>query len=309
MKKVLYKKAKKLTAVMSNVPQDVKLEVQVKSDTEGLSEKPPRSYKLSVLIASILAPTPRIAHQLSLKLNNHVVKSKFLVCGCKHELDYLTRKGKSVGARLVLRNLHFKTSAFDLHAAFAPFGALHSVETPVDKAGKGRGFAFVWFVHKKAAEDAIKKMNAKTLFPGLGEERIKEGGEGKKQTRQRLKADGEDLKKDGRQVAVDWALGKDQFEKAQKEASGPASPKAAESDGTEGSDGSDGFEGSDDDEKDDMSPVEAEEDSEDDFSPVEADAADEDSDDEDNAPRPQQGTTLFVRNIQFEATEDELYAL
>jgi nucleolar protein 4 len=270
---------------------------------------------LSGLTAQILAPTTRLAHQLSQKLNNHVIKSKFLVCGCKFELDFLTRKGKSAGARLVLRNLHFNTSAFDLYAAFAPFGAIHSIETPVNKEGKGRGFAFVWFIQKKAAEEAIRKMNGKTLYPGLGEERVKEGGEGKKQTRQRLKAEGEELKKDARVVAVDWALAKDQFEKAQQEATQPKPQQEASSqlDGTslksevseEESSGDEEQEGSD----EDMSPVEEneDEDSEAEFSPVENDQAE--SEEEEEEPARPQGTTLFVRNVQFEATEDELFAL
>lgn len=56
-----------------------------------------------------------------------------------------------------------------------------------------------------------------------------------------------------------------------------------------------------------------EEDEEGDMSPVEIDDLEAPSDaeesEEEEKPRENQGTTLFVRNIQFEATEDELYAL
>lgn len=49
------------------------------------------------------------------------------------------------------------------------------------------------------------------------------------------------------------------------------------------------------------------------MSPVEVDDLEGPSDaeetEEEDKPRENQGSTLFVRNIQFEATEDELYAL
>lgn len=110
----------------------------------------------------------------------------------------------------------------------------------------------------------------------------------------------------GRIVAVDWALGKDEFKRAQVEEekveevnsdlSGPES---------EGSDEED--EEKEEDEDSDMSPVP--EGAENDEVPHHADDDDDELDEEPKGPEPPKGTTLFVRNMSFEATESELYDL
>lgn len=219
-----------------------------------------------------------------------------------------------------MRNLHFAIISIDLFAAFSPCGAIQSIDIPIDNHGKGRGFAFVWFIHQKSAELALKRINGKLLYPGFGAERIKEGGEGKKQTRQRLKKEGEELKDQGRPVAVDWAVSKDQFENAQQQA---GDEKAASSSSNSN------------DTKADVVQEVSGDSSEEDFSAIEDNPIEEDSDEEvgedydgdsditpvqeseeensvtDNNKQKQKdvGTTLFVRNVQFEATEDELYTL
>ena len=129
----------------------------------------------------------------------------------------------------------------------------------------------------------------------------------------------------GRLVAVDWALGKAEYEKL--EAGGEATPASAPIAGEDAEKDSDASD-EDDEEEDsdsDMDPVPFNEDDEDededgDMSPVEEDAlidqleppSDvEDGDEEPAKPahQPDEGATLFVRNIQFEATENELYNL
>lgn len=72
--------------------------------------------------------------------------------------------------------------------------------------------------------------------------------------------------------------------------------------------------GSDENDEDEEDEGEEEEEDEDaDMSPVELDdlepPSDVDEPEEESKPQENQGTTLFVRNVQFEATEDELYTL
>ena len=116
----------------------------------------------------------------------------------------------------------------------------------------------------------------------------------------------------GRVVAVDWALAKADYQKAETAAAAEEEMDIDEANAN-----------AEEEEDSDMDPVpyksdEENEDEEDDMSPVEDDPAELEapSDVEDEAeepasaaPKPDQGTTLFVRNIQFEATEDELYSL
>ena len=198
-------------------------------------------------------------------------------------------------------------SAQDIRSVFAPFGSLHSIDLPVDSEGKGRGFGFVWMLRKVDAEKAMAKVNGKTLYPGMGEQREKEGGEGKKQTRKRKKEEGvaETLQSKGRVVAVDWALGKGQWQEAQK------GEQKADSD--EASASGSGSDDSEEDDSEEDSDEEAGSNEDSDGSAPEDLSSNEDEDEamgnEASAKGKDVGTTLFVRNIQFEATEDELYAL
>jgi len=119
----------------------------------------------------------------------------------------------------------------------------------------------------------------------------------------------------GRVVAVDWALSQEEWKKAQE---GEAA-SGSEADEESGS-GSDSGSSDDEDEDDsDMSPVPEDLDADSDMSPEPVGAAErrraEHKDDglsdegEEDKPQQQKGTTLFVRNMSFEATEAELYDL
>jgi nucleolar protein 4 len=148
----------------------------------------------------------------------------------------------------------------------------------------------------------------------MAQERVdSEGGKGgnKKAIRQQKKkddkADGGGGGEKGRVVAVDWAVGKDEFKRAQLD----GEPKATvEASGSENDSDEDSEEEDDEEEKDDdsdMSPVPegAEEEEEE----RHADDDDDELEEEPQGPEPAKGTTLFVRNMSFEATESELYDL
>ncbi|KAJ9476650.1 Nucleolar protein 4 [Pseudozyma hubeiensis] len=138
-------------------------------------------------------------------------------------------------------------------------------------AEKGRGFAFVWMVSRNDAARAIEAVNGKPIQHGAAERAAYKSALGSR-GRRFAKAALDRVRANAqpeRAVAVDWALSKKDYE-----------AKADES--------------------------ESEEDAED------ADGQDAASDDEDDAserpqlPAPEEGTTLFVRNLPYQATEEEL---
>lgn len=214
----------------------------------------------------------------------------------------------------------------DLRAAFARFGPLHSITLPVDAStSKPRGFAFVYFVTRSDAETALTKVNGTRIHAGMAAERIaSEGGkEGKKKdVREKKKAEkattGGGGGEKGRVVAVDWALGKEEWKKAQEGEKGEdadAASAASDEESGSGSEEDSDEDGSDEDEEDeedsDTSAVPEDlEDRDTTPQPLASGANDAMSEDEEKEPvKKAEGTTLFVRNISFEATEAELYDL
>ncbi|GAA5924541.1 mRNA-binding ribosome biosynthesis protein NOP4 [Sporobolomyces koalae] len=298
--KALKQRAKKIGDV-----EDVKFPVELASGEQ---------------VALVTMYTPRHAHDLMTKLNNHVFRGVLVSSSVKSTWDLCQRLGRAKGGgRLVVRNLGFDVAIADLRAAFARFGSLHSITLPVDSnTGKPRGFAFIYYITKSCAEAALKAVNGTRVYAGMAADRIaSEGGkEGKKkEVRERKKAEKEAAKggggDKGRLVAVDWALGKEDWKKAQEgdvEKVEGESGSEAESSGDDDSE-EDSDEEDEEDEDSDMTPepVGAEDS---DMSPEPEDHPDDDDDELEEEPKPSnEGTTLFVRNISFETTEAELYDL
>lgn len=193
-----------------------------------------------------------------------------------------------------------------------------------DGKQRARGFAFVWFFSKKDAESAIDGVNGRSVSAGsilAPTMNKKEKARLRKKLREQQKADedgenkGEDddlevisevKKLEPRVLAVDWALSKDRWEEAKakglveqasgneegQEGSSEGDMSASEHDGEQSDENSEGW-------------VDEEESNMD---------TDEDRSDEDQAHKPvlpqtDIGTTLFVRNVPYDATEDELRTL
>lgn len=180
----------------------------------------------------------------------------------------------------------FQTTNQTLHALFLPYGPIHTITLPPplpapksasadpDKPAKprARGFAFVWMLTRKDAEKALEEVNGRSVI-------------------------GENGNEDGaRTVAVDWALSKDKWKEAEKAA--PTAVEAEPATAEEEDDAEESKEGEDEDEDEDadMMPVDEEEEE----VAVPAKPA---------LPPPEEGTTLFIRNLSFEATEDQLRTL
>ena len=105
-------------------------------------------------------------------------------------------------------------------------------------------------------------------------------------------------KEEGRPIAVDWALSKDQWEKTQgKETknSGSDSDESSGSSSSSGSESEDSESDSEESEEDDEEDDEGEEDGDVPVKPT--------------LPTVDVGSTLFIRNLPFEVTEPELNSL
>ncbi|SCV72435.1 BQ2448_3972 [Microbotryum intermedium] len=303
-KAVDWKKALKQKAKKSGDVEDVKWPVVLPSGETA---------------AIIVMYSPRHAHDVMKKLHNHVFRGLVVTAAVKSSWDLCQRQGRAKGGgRLVVRNLGFDITLADIRTAFARFGSLHSITLPEDpKMGKPRGFAFVYYVTRSSAEAALKAMNGTRIYAGMATERIaEEGGKlgKKKEIREKkkaaLKENGGGGGEKGRLVAVDWALSKDDWKKAQEaEVEDAEAGSDEKSEGDSDSDDVDDSEEEDGDDSD-LSPVEeGESEDEDEGEELELSDGDSDMDEEPQSAEPTKGTTLFVRNMSFEATEPELYDL
>ncbi|KIK63291.1 hypothetical protein GYMLUDRAFT_83840 [Collybiopsis luxurians FD-317 M1] len=246
-------------------------------------------------------------------------------------------------ARLIVRNIPFNTTEQDLRAFFLPYGPIYSIHIPSEKKddqseskkARSRGFAFVWMMSKKDAERAMEGCNGKVLRAGMAENMIGDKQKRKKQRRVEKKMK-EGMKKEKaeeeveaeeeaedqdeheeRTIAVDWALSKDKWEEEKSKIMADVNEDVEMEEASSGS-GSDSQSSNDDSESD---SDDEDEDGiglhEGDESRSESELGDSDEEEEDEdempvkpqLPTPEAGTTLFVRNVPFTATEDELRTL
>lgn len=200
---------------------------------------------------------------------------------------------------------------------------------------RSKGFAFVWFLSRKDAEKAMEGCNGMTVEAGMAEKLVTDKQKKKKQLREEKKRkanDGEhveggedDEEREGggrrRIIAVDWALSKDKWEaeKAKLQAQEDEDEETSDGEGSgededEVGDRSEGSEVGESDSEDEQLGVHERGSAESDSEGNDSQAEDE-SDEEEQTPAkptlppPEVGTTAFVRNVPFEATDDELRTL
>jgi len=216
-----------------------------------------------------------------------------------------------------------------------------SATATANKKVRTKGFAFVWMLSKKDAERAIEGCNGMTVRAGTAEtlvsdkqkkkklkrieKKLKESASAGRKAADEEEADpadeDEEMEKEEptddkrateRVIAVDWALSKEKW-KAEKakieedvvmhevsESEDDAEDDGSSSDSDEDSEDSDEgglglHSGEDEDNSDTSSEHDEEENDEERVKP--------------QLPHPEAGTTLFIRNIPFNATEDELRTL
>ncbi|KAG8684723.1 RNA recognition motif-containing protein, partial [Ceratobasidium sp. 423] len=267
------------------------------------------------------------------KLHNHVFKGFRLSATIKKRVDKLVT-GRKSGApsrssRLIIRNLPWHVTERDLHELFAPYGPIFSItlpttqsDEPESKPGRHRGFAFVWMLSHADAEHALKGVNGRTVGAQKKQKKTRrereeaarekaaarlramkgEEPEGNEDSEEEEKGDHADEPlKEGRVVAVDWALSKSKWEETvsqrqdeEMEIDGQGEEEEEEEEGGE--------------EEGDKSRSEAGS-SEEEVSEGSDEESEEELHERPQLPNTDVGTTLFVRNVPFEATEDDMRTL
>ncbi|KAG1091958.1 hypothetical protein G6F42_019311 [Rhizopus arrhizus] len=217
-----------------------------------------------------------------------------------------------VNARLIVRNLPWKYREADLRTLFEKYGKVHDVKLPRKyEGGPLRGFAFIQFEKVEEGKAAMEAVNA--------------------------------TEHHGRTIAVDWSIPKTQYREAEESEKAAAAAAAAAANTTaddedtemkeasnddddnedESSSSSDEDEEDSEDNSDEEAEVDSDEDDQDDSNEDDSDQEDEeaDSDEEDKedveakkaakktGPTTAEGTTLFIRNLLFESTEEDLKQL
>ncbi|KAG8927943.1 RNA recognition motif-containing protein, partial [Tulasnella sp. 408] len=254
-------------------------------------------------------------------------------------------KQKTKSNSLIIRNLPRKITENDLRTVFSKYGEIKSISLPTASEGTRAPprFAFIWMTRRSDAEAAVKALNGARMKPGGTIEivKAKAGSSGPvKEEDVEMKDSLKESTKDGsRVVAVDFAMSKSRWEEAKKNA-----VVEGDEDEVKEEENEDEVKSEEDEDDDEMDVDEEEENatgseeeadgtavegSSDASSESEMDGDDprldfdgEDSDDwtdgdgedEDSKPKskqqktePPEGTTLFVRNVPFEATDDDLY--
>ncbi|KAI8609849.1 hypothetical protein BC830DRAFT_1173203 [Chytriomyces sp. MP71] len=291
-------------------------------------------------LAHVIYETPTDALHAVSKLNNHVFKGVTIFAKLTEgaaikdtaplETSDATNRGKP---RLIVRNLPFTCTETHVRVAFAPLGTVKYVNFPTrpDKAGNplSRGFAFVQMKDLKECEAALEKLNGSKIAGrvvavdwAMPKEWYNENGEGKADSTASV----------DEMTAEEGGKVKDELEDVvDEESGGDVDGEADEVDGEndEGVDVQD-VEGEEEEEDHEVGDEPMDEDDnnveitldEETLNDVEDDAEKEDqfetiqdgdTDDVDVAPaKPkmaanvEEGCTLFVRNLLFETTEEEL---
>ncbi|KAG8896117.1 RNA recognition motif-containing protein, partial [Tulasnella sp. 403] len=222
-------------------------------------------------------------------------------------LEAFTPKDHS--GRLIIRNLPKNITENELRSLFSPYGSIHSITIPSqtessDRKRKSR-FAFVWMYQKAHAQKALDAINGSKVSSGVhGSAKSTANGAIKDEDGD---VDMEDSKEGerGRVVAVDFALPKASWEAAKQD--GPAVDEEEEASGSDG----DEEEVPEDDIKREKRNDPGSSSS---LGDEDSNADDQDIDGpelgeghhEQKRPEPPDGTVLFVRNVPFEASEEDL---
>ncbi|KAI0049314.1 RNA-binding domain-containing protein [Auriscalpium vulgare] len=286
-----------------------------------------------------------LSASLKKRLDNVAKVSKGVTPGSSKGKDVASTAMPSRANRVIVRNLPFDITEQDLRAVFLPYGPVFSITIPQkpDPAPStkeeadgdddvkmedaeprtmpkalGKGYAFVWMWSKKDAEKAIEGATGTKVRTGYAAGMVVDKQKKKKELREekklKLKAQGAGEGEAGEEVsgerviAVDWALSKDKWEEEKKKLADAESEAESDSGEDASSDEDEGI--ATDDEGSALGLHDHDDDGpEDDEDDEEADRSDDDEPTKPTLPPPEAGTTLFVRNIPFEATEDELRTL
>ncbi|KAJ1304999.1 hypothetical protein OPQ81_000042 [Rhizoctonia solani] len=320
------------TLIVKNLPQGTNSKVlwkkarKISGATEVVYPAPGHDEHTALVKFS----SPAEASAAVSKLHNHVFKGSRLSATIKKRVDKLVTGRKSGtpsrSSRLIIRNLPWHVTESDLHELFAPYGPIFSITLPTaqsdeSKPGRHRGFAFVWMLSHADAERALKGVNGRTV--GTQKKKQKRTRREREEAARakaaaRLRAmkgeepeesedsedededdeDASEPQKEGRVVAVDWALSKSKWEEVVSQRQDEEAMEVDEQEGKEEEE-EEGQESRSDVGSSEEEVLETGSDEE----------AEEERHDRPQLPDTDVGTTLFVRNVPFEATEDDLRTL
>ncbi len=219
------------------------------------------------------------------KLHNHTYKGQLLSCVLKKRVDTSNVKAKAGGqteganraGRLIIRNLAWNVTENDLRGLFLPFGPILGITLPTLPSNKAASDD----PSKPAPPPRARGFAFVWFLAKADAEKAIEGCNGK------------ELKE--RPMAVDWALSKEKWQEVK--AAEPEEVKAEDS----GEDVDMDKEADGEVETGDGATSDAEEEE------VKDDAEEEeDKPVKPVLPAPEEGSTLFIRNLPFEVTEEEL---
>ncbi|XP_021736206.1 multiple RNA-binding domain-containing protein 1-like [Chenopodium quinoa] len=98
------------------------------------------------------------------------------LCHAKKDEKVLKKSGNDQSStKIIVRNVAFEATEKDLRQLFSPFGQIKTLRLPM-RFGKHRGFAFIKFVTKQEAQNALNALSSTHLYGRhLVLERAKEG--------------------------------------------------------------------------------------------------------------------------------------
>jgi nucleolar protein 4 len=126
--------------------------------------------------AKVVYATAHEAQSAILHLHDHIFKGTKIVAQI---VETVTEASLAKKSRLIIRNLAFQCKKENLIQVFEVFGEVADCHVPQTSDGKARGFGFVQYKQLEDAKKALETVNGQKIL--------------------------------GRPVAVDWALGKSEY--------------------------------------------------------------------------------------------------
>ncbi|KAF2083613.1 RNA-binding domain-containing protein [Saccharata proteae CBS 121410] len=180
-------------------------------------------------------------------------------------------------SKLIIRNLPWSVKTPEqLSLLFRSYGKVKHCVIPSKGRGLMAGYGFVVLRGRNNAEKAMKALNGKEI--------------------------------DGRQIAVDWAVDKETWQKQQNEDADSPDAQAEDMDMKDGANEDAGSQASDESGDEDEEDDEEDSDGDEDEDDEDEDDEDEIDEEDDTTSRPQTSTqsTLFIRNLPFTCTDEVL---
>ena len=273
------------TTVIYGLPLDnEKVKSKLEKDCKSLGDVENVSYEMinGVQCACVLYKTHKQSRRAVKFFSAKEYGGKKAECNVRTKFQKVDAPRKSKKFRLIIRNVSWKCDAEELKSSLASFGEIVDFNMPLGPKGKCKGFAFAEFSDSEGAAKAVEGMNGKDVR--------------------------------GRPIAVDWAVSKTVYEKANNDdAENKEGDNGGEKAHEEASD-------EEDDEDDSEEGGEAEEDvddvdndDEDDGNEIEKLQENEDGDDNDDSNDDhdsddvQEGKTVFITNLCFETTDKTVF--